>query len=186
LKANYKVPSRLDVFGVMKMDEQIVQQIFDELLSSLEPLDTQNAALLQFLKAKGIATDEELAPFLEQAGNASNVRWLGARVRIRSLISSAMKPAEHIEKESVKSTPKDSEPAAGTSREPSKETAEAKKTEESDVEPKQADADNEKFEKTASKVGHKDDSDRGNENTNSEAEAKKIKAESEGEKENAA
>ena len=39
------------------MDEQIVQQIFDELLSSLEPLDTQNAALLQFLKAKGIATD---------------------------------------------------------------------------------------------------------------------------------
>ena len=39
------------------MDEQIVQQIFDELLSSLEPLDTQNAALLQFLKAKGIATE---------------------------------------------------------------------------------------------------------------------------------
>ena len=56
------------------MDEEILQQIFDELLSSFEPLETQTAALVQFLKAKGIATDEELAPFLEQAGNASNVR----------------------------------------------------------------------------------------------------------------
>ncbi len=72
------------------MDEQIVQEIVDEFFSSLEPLDTQSAALVQFLKAKGIASDEELAPFLEQAGNASNVRWLAARVRIKSLISSAL------------------------------------------------------------------------------------------------
>jgi len=76
------------------MDEAIVQQIVDELLSSLEPLETQNAALLQFLKARGIATDEELAPFLEQAGNASNIRWRAVRVRTAALISSAMKPAE--------------------------------------------------------------------------------------------
>ncbi len=76
------------------MDEEIVHQILDELLSALEPLDTHSAALLQFLKAKGIATDEDLAPFLEQAGNASNVRWLAARVRINSLISSAMKITE--------------------------------------------------------------------------------------------
>lgn len=73
------------------MDEQVVQEIVDEVLSSLEPLDTQGAALLQFLKAKGIASDEELAPYLKQAENASNVRWLAARVRLKSLISSAMK-----------------------------------------------------------------------------------------------
>lgn len=76
------------------MDEESVLQIVDEFLSSLEPLDTQSAALVQFLKAKGIASDEELAPFLQQAGNASNVRWLAARVRIKSLISSAMKTVE--------------------------------------------------------------------------------------------
>lgn len=76
------------------MDQAIVQQIVDELLYSLEPLETQNQALLQFLKAKGIATDEELAPFLEQAGNASNIRWRAVRVRTAALISSAMKPAE--------------------------------------------------------------------------------------------
>src|SRR5579864_1737360 len=75
--------------GGSKMDEAIVQQIIDELLSSLEPLETQNAALLQFLKAKGIATDEELAPFLDQAGNASNIRWRAVRVRTAALISSA-------------------------------------------------------------------------------------------------
>lgn len=76
------------------MDEEIVLQILDELLSFLEPLDTQSSALVQFLKAKGVATDEELAPFLEQAGNASSVRWRGARVRIGGLIASAMRNAE--------------------------------------------------------------------------------------------
>src|ERR1700688_2318057 len=76
------------------MDEQIIQDILTEVFSSLEPLDAQTSAILQFLKAKGLATDDELAPFLEQAGNASNVRWLAARVRIASLLSSALKPTE--------------------------------------------------------------------------------------------
>ncbi len=116
------------------MDEEILQQIFDELLSSLEPLETQTAALGQFLKAKGIATDEELAPFLEQAGNASNVRWRAARVRIRSLISSAMKPAEP---ESAKIAPKMPEPSSETD----KDTAKGKKSD-GDVEPSQWAGDN--------------------------------------------
>jgi hypothetical protein len=76
------------------MDEAIVKQIFDELLSSLEPLEARSAALLQFVKDKGIATEEELAPYLEQAGNASNVRWRAVRVRTAALIASAMKPSE--------------------------------------------------------------------------------------------
>jgi hypothetical protein len=107
------------------MDEQIVQQIVDEILSPLEPLDTRSAALLEFLKAKGMASDEELAPYLEQAGNASNVRWLAARVRIRSLISSAMKtveskPAEQPA-ESANSIAESPEPAEETKQETSQE-----------------------------------------------------------------
>jgi hypothetical protein len=97
--------------------------------------DTQNTALLQFLKAKGIATDEELAPFLEQAGNASNVKWLAARVRIRSLISSAMKPAEeHAETEGAKPTSKTSELSDETSKE---KEADEKTEAKADVKPTQ-------------------------------------------------
>jgi hypothetical protein len=76
------------------MDESTVNEILDELISSLEPLDAQNTAILHFLKAKGIATDEDLAPFVEHATNASNVRWRAFRLRTAALISSAMKAPE--------------------------------------------------------------------------------------------
>ncbi len=76
------------------MDESAVNEILDQIVSSLEPLDAQNSAILHFLKAKGIATDEDLAPFLEQATNASNVRWRAFRLRTAALISSAMKAPE--------------------------------------------------------------------------------------------
>jgi hypothetical protein len=76
------------------MNEEILQQIFAELFSSLEPLETQIVALQQFLKSKGTVTDEGLASFLEQAGKTSNIRWRAARVRTAALISSALKPGE--------------------------------------------------------------------------------------------
>jgi hypothetical protein len=62
------------------MDEKTMQEIFHEFISSLEALDTQNAAISQFLKDKGIAPQQELAPYLERAGNASS-RQGGRRER---------------------------------------------------------------------------------------------------------
>jgi hypothetical protein len=76
------------------MDETIAQEILHELFSSLEALETRSAALLQFAKDRGWASDQELAPYLEQAGNASNVRWRAARVRIDHLLSSAFQAAD--------------------------------------------------------------------------------------------
>ena len=71
------------------MDEKVAQQLFDELLPSLEALDTKCAAIRQFLMDKGIASEAELAPYFEQAANASSVRWRAARVRINHLLSTA-------------------------------------------------------------------------------------------------
>jgi hypothetical protein len=76
------------------MDETIAQEILHELFSSLEALETRSAALLQFVKDRGWASDQELAPYLEQAGNASNVRWRAARVRIDHLLASAFQAAD--------------------------------------------------------------------------------------------
>jgi hypothetical protein len=66
----------------------------NELFSHLEKLETQNEAILQFLKEKKRVTDKQLAPYLEQAGNASGVKWRAARVRINHLLE-----PEHPEKE---------------------------------------------------------------------------------------
>lgn len=73
------------------INEDIAREILEQLFSSLEALETQSAAVLQFLKDKGIASDDELAVHFEQAGKASSVRWRAARVRIDHLLSSAIK-----------------------------------------------------------------------------------------------
>ena len=76
------------------MNVHLAEELLNELGSSLEALETQNAALSQFLKDKGIVTDEQLAPYINQAGNASNVRWRAARVRLERVFASATKQEE--------------------------------------------------------------------------------------------
>lgn len=79
------------------MDIRVLEEIFDELISSLENVESRNAATLEFLKAQGIAKDEELAPYLEEAGAASSVRWRAARVRLQRILSSAVEAEERAQ-----------------------------------------------------------------------------------------
>jgi hypothetical protein len=97
------------------VDIKIAEQFLDELFSSLEALETQSAAMLQFLKDRGGATSEQLAPYMEQASKASNVRWRAARLRLTSLLSSAVKSAEQQpvgRSETTQEKAKTSEPEA--------------------------------------------------------------------------
>jgi hypothetical protein len=75
-------------------DGKIGGELLRELFSAFEDLETQSAGVLQFLKGKGLATDEELAPYLRQAGDASNVRWRAARIRMEALLAAAIADAE--------------------------------------------------------------------------------------------
>jgi len=108
------------------MDEKtnIVQEILHDVFSSMETLETQNTAILQFLKDKGIATDQELASHLEQAEMASSVRWRGVRVRADYLFASAIKAAEQTaERESPKPAENKHEAKSATKQSDEKETA---------------------------------------------------------------
>jgi hypothetical protein len=109
------------------MELRTAEEILEELLPSLEALEAQSGAILQFLKDKGIATDEQLAPFLEQARNASTVRWRAARLRIHHVLAPVFETDEKSrEIKSAKSAAKPeskAETEPQTEAEPQKETA---------------------------------------------------------------
>jgi outer membrane biosynthesis protein TonB len=105
------------------MDEKIVDEILDELFSSFEKAETDSAAILLLLKERGIASDEKLAPFIEQASRTSEVRWRAARVRMGALLKSAMKtPEQPAEQKTAANRDQDKKPAAA--KEEKKEPAE--------------------------------------------------------------
>ena len=79
------------------MKADLAQELLDELGSSIENLETQQTALLQFLKDNGLLTDDQFAPYLAQAGKASGVRWRAARIRLERLFSTELQKEEKRE-----------------------------------------------------------------------------------------
>jgi hypothetical protein len=86
-----------------------LKELFDELFTLLENLETQNSAVLQFLKDQKVGTDKKLAPYLERAGNASSVKWRAARVRMEYLLSPIEKKEKEQEKEKAQEQDKEKE-----------------------------------------------------------------------------
>jgi hypothetical protein len=103
------------------MNVEIVEELLNELGSSLERLEAQQAALLQLLKDKNLVTDDQLGPYLTQAGKASNVRWRAARIRLDSLLSAEKQKEEQLAEKN--------RPRAGGGQELVQKQAEAAKSE---------------------------------------------------------
>jgi hypothetical protein len=81
------------------MDDKLTRELLDEVIPYLEKIEAQSAAVLELLKEKGLATNEQLTAYLEQASNASNVRWRAARLRIERILEASNKNAEPAKSE---------------------------------------------------------------------------------------
>lgn len=85
------------------MDSKIAEQMLDELAPTFEAIESRSDAILKFLKDKNLATEDQLAPYLEQAAAASSVKWRALRVRMGRLLALAEKSdEEHMAKEAAK------------------------------------------------------------------------------------
>jgi hypothetical protein len=89
----------------MNSDSEAVKEVLNVLFSQMEKLETQTEAMMLFMKEKQKVTDEQFAPYLEQAGKASNVRWRAARVRIEYLIAGAEREQEKEQEAEHKKAP---------------------------------------------------------------------------------
>ena len=69
------------------MSENPIKEILGDLLPYFESLEAQSSAILQLLRDKHIANDEELNRYMEKAGDASSVKWRAARVRMEHLFA---------------------------------------------------------------------------------------------------
>jgi len=118
------------------VDIKVAEEFLDELFSSLEVLETRSTAILQFLKEQGEVTDEELAPYMEKASNASNVRWRAARLRMMSLFSSAVKNSDHASEKSSKQ-PRSDEVSEKNAEPEAKEKASVPQAKKTEAEPDQ-------------------------------------------------
>ena len=64
------------------MDVHVARELLNELGSSLENLETQQSALLQLLKDKGIVSDNELAPYFESGGRCQQRQMAGCTFEV--------------------------------------------------------------------------------------------------------
>jgi hypothetical protein len=64
-----------------------IAEIFDEMFTLMQDLETRSVAVFEYMQEQGGATDEKLAPYLDRAAGAADVRWRAARARMEHLPS---------------------------------------------------------------------------------------------------
>jgi hypothetical protein len=91
-----------------------IEEIFDEVFTLLQDLETRSVAVLEYLQEQGGVTDEKLAPYLDRAAAASDVRLRAARARMEYLLAPKPKSSTDVGKD---------EKADGSSQAKGKEAA---------------------------------------------------------------
>ena len=138
------------------MDGNPAEQAINEMFPYFEALETRSAAILQLLKDKGLTTDEQFAPYLEQAANGSNVKWLAARIRVERLLSSALKEDKDKDKDTGKAEEAKTEPAVGKKTAESSEEKSTEKSEAKGTQPEPEDSAEKSADKTKGKTAERD------------------------------
>jgi len=93
----------------METQSDTLKEILSDLFALLEAQETNSTAVLQLLKDQGIASDEKLSTYLDQAGKASNVKWRAVRMRMEYLLTPIQKETAGSDK-SKQPEPKESQP----------------------------------------------------------------------------
>ncbi len=76
-----------------------IEEIFDEVFTLLQDLETRSVAVLEYLQEQGGVTDEKLAPYLDRAAAASDVRLRAARARMEYLLAPKPKSSTDVGKD---------------------------------------------------------------------------------------
>lgn len=132
------------------MDPKVIDEILDALLTPLETAESRSAALLELLRESGTIADEQLAPFLEQAENASEIKSRALRLRLKRILTSVIPQPEQSKKEGAAQTSiseaKAEEPKDETEGKPAPETKAADHQDDQSKKEETADSHRQEFE----------------------------------------
>jgi hypothetical protein len=119
--------------GDAAMDSAIIDEILEELSSALQRVEAQSTAILELIKEKGMVKEDELAPYLQRANEASSVRWRATRVRIGHLLSGLEKREQQAKDEGKEKTPQSASEKTKTAKQEDAEPVQSRKTDVSDT-----------------------------------------------------
>jgi hypothetical protein len=87
-----------------------IAEIFDEVFTLMQDLETRSVAVFEYMQEQGGATDEKLAPYLDRAAGAADVRWRAARARMEHLLAPKPKSSTDVAKDDKAKSASPSQP----------------------------------------------------------------------------
>ena len=87
-----------------------IAEIFDEMFTLMQDLEARSVALFEYMQEQGGVTDEKLAPYLDRAAGAADVRWRAARARMEHLLAPKPKSSTDVAKDDKSKSASQSQP----------------------------------------------------------------------------